>query len=72
MALTSACLLPLFDSSSWGGVVITRKDLESSFRDVLRHTAAAGAFLISSGMTNAVKDVGWRTEHPLFHSADIC
>lgn len=64
MALLSGCLLPLFDSSDPRGV-LTRKYLESSLRDVLRHTAAAGAFLIISGMTqDAVsgKDVCVRGE----------
>lgn len=50
MAVLSGCLLPLFDSSRLPGF-LTRKYLESSFRHVLRHTAAAGAFLIISGMT---------------------
>lgn len=82
MAVLSGCLLPLFDSSRPPGF-LTRKYLESSFRDVLRHTAAAGAFLIISRMTqDAVsgKDVcvwvGERGESsyngfPLFHSADM-
>lgn len=60
MALPPACLLPLFDSSRPLGI-LTRKDLEASFRDVLRHTAAAGAFLLVSGMTkDAVSVKTWR------------